>query len=262
MSKPGTYFVVLTAPDRSDEIAFKARMDGLEVRDCYSIQTPSGPLTGFLFRKPMDSTVLKQTLRGGTGTLDIDAGRIGTSDNLNGGAYAKSTGHPTKRRWEGGPLTITGEKYKQPEGRFPSNFLLVHGSGCEQVGTKKVAANPSSVYWTSSGHNAWPGEDTERSTAGYASEDGTEKVADWNCQPNCPVRLLDLQSGKVTSGSGMRHNNISIGGGRVYGGADSFISEGYDDNGGASRFFYQATSLDEIKSYIETLTNTDTEEKT
>jgi len=56
--------------------------------------------------------------------------------------------------------------------------------------------------------------------------------------PQCAVALLDAQSGKSRSVANVRHNNdfggVTIG---IYNGHDS---TGYEDRGGASRFFYTA----------------------
>lgn len=72
-------------------------------------------------RKPLDGTVAHNVLTWGVGALNIDACRVPTEDNLNGGAYADNGTHRDDgwRYQRGG----AGE-YKQPQGRFPAN--LVH----------------------------------------------------------------------------------------------------------------------------------------
>ena len=58
-----------------------------------------------------ESTVAKNVLKHGTGAINVDACRVATMDNLNGGAYA---------------------------GRWPSNFVLDHHEECCVVGHTEV----------------------------------------------------------------------------------------------------------------------------
>ena len=80
--------------------------------------------TIFLLRKPLEGNLVGNTLAHGCGGLNIDAARIPTTDNLNGGAYASSPQerHDGKESWRyerGG-----AGSYVQPIGRYPANFLL------------------------------------------------------------------------------------------------------------------------------------------
>lgn len=71
-----------------------------------------------LARKPLIGTVAANVERYGTGGLNIDACRVATSENLNGGAYAK-----TDSGTRGASFTTNraiGE-YQQPTGRWPAN---------------------------------------------------------------------------------------------------------------------------------------------
>lgn len=76
-------------------------------------------------RKPLIGTVAQNVLEYGTGAMNIDGCRVGTSENLNGGAYAKggSPRHDGSENWrykrEGG----AGE-FEQPQGRWPANLVL------------------------------------------------------------------------------------------------------------------------------------------
>lgn len=89
-----------------------------------------------LARKPLEGTVAKNVLKHGTGALNIDATRVATTDNLNGGAYAAN---PTERtisvlNSRAGDENVfrrggAGE-FVQPEGRWPANTLLQHSPGC------------------------------------------------------------------------------------------------------------------------------------
>jgi len=81
-----------------------------------------------LARKPLsEKTVAANVLKWGTGALNIGACRVGTDENLNGGAYAKD---PTQRdqMWgaDAGNSWKRGDagEYVQPSGRWPANIIL------------------------------------------------------------------------------------------------------------------------------------------
>lgn len=75
------------------------------------------PIT--LARKPLDGTVAANVTAHGCGGLAIDAGRVGTDDNLNGGAYV---GDGKRASLFG--LQNTGLSFVQPSGRWPANVIL------------------------------------------------------------------------------------------------------------------------------------------
>lgn len=79
-------------------------------------------------RKPLAGTVAANVLEHGTGALNIDACRVATTDDLNGGAYAK-----TGSRSVSGSLSptgmnvpgkVVGKEFEQPSGRWPTNVVL------------------------------------------------------------------------------------------------------------------------------------------
>jgi DNA modification methylase len=72
-------------------------------------------------RKPLIGTVAANVLEHGTGALNIDGSRIGTTDNLNGGAYAAEG---TERNDGWGMQRGEAGDYKQPTGRWPANVIL------------------------------------------------------------------------------------------------------------------------------------------
>ncbi|AEK09531.1 DNA methylase [Mycobacterium phage LittleE] len=86
-------------------------------------------------RKPLVGTVAANVLEHGTGALNIDACRIETTDDLNGGAYAK-----TGNRTVSGSLSPTGmnvpgktvgKEFEQPSGRWPTNVVLDEAQAAE-----------------------------------------------------------------------------------------------------------------------------------
>src|SRR6056297_2225618 len=72
-------------------------------------------------RKPLIGTVAANVLEHSTGALNIDGSRIGTTDNLNGGAYAAEG---TKRNDGWGMQRGEAGDYEQPQGRWPANAIL------------------------------------------------------------------------------------------------------------------------------------------
>jgi len=86
-----------------------------------------------LLRKPLEGTVAENTLKHGCGAINIDASRVDTSDNLNGGAYAENPTdrHDGKESWR---FERGKGEYKQPSGRWPANFILSHLEGCISKG--------------------------------------------------------------------------------------------------------------------------------
>lgn len=155
-----------------------------------------------LLRKPCsEGTVAANVLHHGTGALNVDATRIGTTDNLNGGAYAKNASerHDKAENWRykrGDRGGLAGTPFTQPTGRWPANLVLQHLDGC---------------------------------------------VQDEGCAPGCPVAGLDAQSGvlqgrgnKGTSVATKNDAPVSFGPR-----TRESVAEYNYDAGGASRFFKQ-----------------------
>lgn len=120
----------------------------------------------------------------------------------------------------------------------PSN-----GSGTEHQNNKEIA---NTVY---------QGEWNPKGVSGTAGEDGKEEVADWNCEPGCPVSAMDTQSGILVTRWGKQGESQGVGsmffGTHTPNGssADRFIGE----SGGASRFFKQVHEEDELDEYLNVL---------
>lgn len=108
-----------------------------------------------LIRKPIsEKTVAANVLKWGTGAINVDAGRIGTKDNLNGGGYSKG--------FQGSSFLKYGGKleYRAPEGRFPANLVL------DEVAAGMLDAQ-SGVLKTGNGP-------TKRAGLGYQGGEGNE----------------------------------------------------------------------------------------
>lgn len=198
-----------------------------------------------VLRKPLsEGTVAANTLKHGTGGINIAASRISTTDNLNGGAYAENASerHDGAENWryKRGEQGNAGE-YQPPSGRWPANVILQHLDGCRCDGTKRVTGTTKlCVRGVASGNVAvyskGIGDKKGQVRREYGGVDGKESVANWICEPGCPVVRLDEQSGDLRARG---NSGPSGGGGGMYGHGKTTNDFGAGDMGGASRFFKQ-----------------------
>jgi site-specific DNA-methyltransferase (adenine-specific) len=164
-----------------------------------------------LAMKPLDGTFAHNAIEHGVAGLWIDGGRIETSDDLNGGTY-------------------TGTSRQQGSDSSWQNDDRSNGKG--------------------SGFKRGVGEFTQpkgRFPANLILSHHPDCV-EFECVEDCPVRMLDAQSGIQTdrpakkalsgegSGSGLKSpGTVAMGAGIL-----SLATVGYQTTGGASRFFYCA----------------------
>ena len=78
------------------------------------------PIT--MARKPFKGTVANNVLKNGVGGININECRVETKENLNGGAYKEDSANVAFKSWGYKPK-VNIEKYEQPIGRFPANFI-------------------------------------------------------------------------------------------------------------------------------------------
>ena len=193
---PGAHVAVL-ANDAT--VGIEGRLAGLYLRDTTLVFRP-GPTSGFvlLFRKPLaEATVAAQVLATGTGAMNINACRVSTFDKYNRA--------PASSGFSGisGYATGTGRMSDSSNaGRWPPNVVLVHEPGCKNVGTTKIFDRGGTSRNTALGlmnDDGW--QPSRGNISRPVGEDGMETVAAWECEPRCPVPLLDGQSGITTSGA-------------------------------------------------------------
>ncbi len=201
-------------------------------------------------RKPLEGTVANNTIKHGCGGLNIDAGRIHTSDNTSrpDGKHnydaqnsSGSLEHSEGKKWSGGEGFRSGG---HSGGRWPANLILQHLDGCRCEGTYKVSSpmrkpTGKAIYATEGSAVEWNANNVrDTTTRGHADEDGNETVANWICAEGCPVKALDEKSGerKTTWIASSHKNNRD---GDFMGALKHPGHQGYNDTGGASRFFKQ-----------------------
>jgi site-specific DNA-methyltransferase (adenine-specific) len=196
----------------------------------------------WLVRKPLDGTVAANVQEHGTGALNIDGCRVGTSKNV---PHSASTKNLADLECGWGLKAKEDVGGRDPNlGRWPANFVLTHSAACKKVGTAEVRANPT---WDT------PNRETESTFTGETVSkvrhgDGeTETVDVFECAPDCPVRLLDEQSGDSSASFRTSRNHQ---GGEF--GWTAGNSPGHADSGGASRFFhcFELTELDDLTPFL------------
>ena len=156
-----------------------------------------------LLRKPLEGSVADNVLSHGCGAINIDATRVkGKPWKCGTQTDIRSGGFGSKRPSDGNILKKNIEGGFN--GRWPANFILTHRESCELEGE------------------------------------------DWACVEGCPVRELDRQSGHQKSGiAGSKSRAWGVAGKGQLSSTESGVgwkaygSEGYGDEGGASRFFKQ-----------------------
>lgn len=168
-----------------------------------------------LARKPLEGTVAANTLKHGVGGMNINGCRLPIESESDKAAFAYNhdgSNRSTKQHGDKLGMIKGGWKVQKgekqlPTGRFPANTLLSHHPECLRHRASKK----------------------------------------YRCHADCPVSILDAQSGKSKSTGGQGPASAKGGlNGDVYNGGWSGKATaslgGFGDFGGASRFFYCSKS--------------------
>ena len=198
-----------------------------------------------VLRKPLEGTVAQNCLEHGTGALNIDGCRVGTSKEVPASLPQPYTGAAYGAV---GERSATAPGQDPNVGRWPANVILQHLEGCRRDGVKKVKPGNGSGR-AGEGSNGFRAKFVggkkrgDGFTGDFVDKDGKETVANWVCAEGCPVADLDAQSGySVSPPAG---NTISV---KAHNGFEgkSFSMKalpnkmnGHGDAGGSSRFFKQ-----------------------
>ena len=213
-----------------------------------------------LCRKPLQvgMTIAENVLEYSTGGMNIGACRIGHNEEQKfANREQRSAGwNPDNCGFDS---TKNNTASANPLGRYPANVVMQHSEDCECVGTKKVKGSnckPSDIGKGREGDfsNGIFGEKKSKVTVSHTDEEGFEEVEEWKCVEDCPIRILDEQSG-ITKSTGGKNSKGGLGkGGRVYSkftGGDGLIDNlgGLGDTGGASRFYYTSKASKKERNY-------------
>jgi hypothetical protein len=243
----------------------EGRRAGFELRDTLLILS-AGPRSRhvFLFRIPAQGAVIDQVAATGVGGLNIKASRVSYASEADKTPVV-GKGKAGLNPGCGADLPYRKENWGAWEvnnsGRWPPNILFVHGEECRQVGEARIEGHKGYPNGPggSSAQFSQKGTATNRTGAwqGHADAEGKETVPLWKCQDDCPVKILDLQTGdrpstltgradptKVHGNPGDNHGSSLFGGGN---------SNVYADSGGASRFFPQFKDDEELFGWMRRL---------
>lgn len=206
-----------------------------------------------VLREPLsEGTVAANTLKHGTGALNIDASRVGSGLRIQAAAGGIGDGNIYGTADE--YVLGRGRDYRVG-GRWPANVILQHLDGCRCEGTKtagsgRFVAHDAVVRGSTmmDPDKGWNGNSLDNSKKNAPNSYGQETAANRLCEPGCPVARLDEQSGVLKSGALLSTQYTE--GGRdnssMFAGAGVFAHQGYTaDTGGASRFYKQVGGTDD-----------------
>ena len=184
-------------------------------------------------RKPLIGTVADNVLEYGVGGLNIDGCRIGYTDD-----YDKKHQEDIRKgtgTFFGGNGTSKSEQVDM-NGRFPANIIFE--CTCENP---KVVADKYDIRAYNDYKNTFKSYEENNSVTGEYQIKDVETTKVIHTDPNCPCYILDGQSGDRKGMASQNCNNQ-----KLYGGNSLHASSttrdgfkvGFNDSGGASRFFY------------------------
>jgi hypothetical protein len=174
--------------------------------------------------KPNEGSYAENAIRWGVSGLNIDRGRIGTNEKL------KETKYPAGRAMcPGGGKRNTPEVkiIPNPQGRFPANLILE--CICDEVITE-----PTEIEDRKRTGGIWKTGGKETPMKTYKGGQQT------HTNPECPCYMLDEQSGASSSSSSWRPPDKGGTGNTLTFPHKYGEDRGFNDTGGASRFFYIA----------------------
>jgi hypothetical protein len=135
-----------------------------------------------------EPTVVANVLKYGTGGLNIDGSRVGTSDNVT--THSRGAGYDGPAFGHMNPLP-TRKQPGQEAGRWPANLVLQHLEGCVQTGVREDSFN-----------TAVPGTHSLQTGSSFSGLKGIGKsqrvnapttTPVYDCKDGCPVAALDTQ---------------------------------------------------------------------
>jgi hypothetical protein len=215
-----------------------------------------------LARKPLEGgTVAANTLRHGTGGLNVDGCRLFCGDeHARGVVSCRSGGAVQGADLRSGPALGMYEPGRgfvatdHARGRWPANLVLEHRSGCQPVAERKVKGSRIEKPCDSGNlrTDGWGSIQTSRGPRGIGDVEGNETVTVWVCVDGCPVSALDAQAGfrpstltgRADPSVGHAHPSVAEHDNRVvFDGLTRPGAQVYADAGGASRFFKQVRGV-------------------
>jgi hypothetical protein len=154
--------------------------------------------------------------------------------------YPYSEGKYKSKYQAGSSYKFSSVVSANSQGRFPANIILE--CICDEVIEGKVRASKNTGL-TQTPARSWKNKSIAGiNRVGYADKDGKEKAI-IHTNPECPCYILDKMSGDRKGWSRQYHNPFNPYGGNALQKSKTKRSgyyAGFNDKGGASRFFYCA----------------------
>ena len=186
---------------------------GWEIRDCIKVLLKDKTLQVGLLRKPFKGTVANNVLTNGCGGININSCRVGKETIK----ISQGNGFGDKNTLYG--VGINPNKNSEHKGRFPANLFLK--CTCEEVIEGKsegiVINTKNSKNINDTIYKLGHSKGEQEAPRAYKDTGAT------HIDSNCPCKKMDSQSGERPS------------------------------QGGASRFFFNFTSAEQMKEYLTNL---------
>ncbi len=278
--KPGGHALVWAIPRTSHWTGMACELAGFEVRDRVTHLFGSGFPKSLNVSKAIDDAAgaTRPTVRANPNhraVSGVNYDGVYAGGNT-GAATITAPATPEAEQWDGWGTALkpAAEDWwllRKPLAGTVARNVLEHGTGALNVDGCRVATDWSErpESWKRSGHSAKPDADKIAAPPGQGinchelgrwpsnvvlshHEECTYDPDYGECSPNCPVAMLDAQSGISKSTGGSRGAGGQNGRYNAIGAQD--IKPGIGDSGGASRFFYTAkTSTKEREAGLEGL---------
>lgn len=195
-----------------------------------------------LARKPLEKglSIAENVLKWGTGAINIDASRVGSEKRTMPIFSEDKKNDETTFNLNS---NIQHHREETTQGRFPANFIMTHHPDCECLGYKKVGSGKVGGY-NYKGNNYDVEGFVPNNSPEANSNYGEEIVEDWKCHEDCPIKILDEQSGERKSNGLYKKDgdweNKGDGKIRTWDIGYDKLNKYAGEIGGASRFFYIA----------------------
>jgi site-specific DNA-methyltransferase (adenine-specific) len=173
-----------------------------------------------LARKPLEKglSIAENVLKWGTGAINIDAIRVGSEKRT---TPIFSDDIKNDRTTFNLNSNVQHHREETTQGRFPANFIMTHHPECK---------------------------------CQFFKYEGEEEInEDWDCVNDCPIKILDQQSGERKSNGKYNKDGtwLNIGDGfiRTWDVEYDKLNKYAGQTGGASRFFYVAKASQWERNY-------------
>lgn len=202
-----------------------------------------------VFRKPFKGALVDNVQKHGTGAINIKGTRVSHSsekdfeDHRKQVEAVRNKGGVRGNSWKNSS-DLSGARPVDEGGRWPANMVMTHHPKCELHGEA-----PDKLSMGGVGHLLSHIRDGDPETATPSGDKtfGTSTRPVWHCHPECPIHLLDEQSGdrpstltgRADPNKSHAHPGTEFNPNSTFLGERTHHSNVYADSGGASRFFKQ-----------------------